>query len=127
MFPYTLRVMTAWLANIMNLPGKIDRALAEEAVWVPVLNEVLQAKQEFDNKEDQYVVAVIKTTPHTDEVTVGHVPRSISRMCWYFIQHNGETTCKNNTKKKAVRSKIKIRVVILVCCVCVQALRKVST
>ena len=30
MFPYTLRVITAWLANLMNLPGKMDRALAEE-------------------------------------------------------------------------------------------------
>ena len=30
MFPYTLRVMTAWLANLMNLPGKMDRVLAEE-------------------------------------------------------------------------------------------------
>ena len=29
-FPYTLRAMTAWLANVMNLPGKMDRALAEE-------------------------------------------------------------------------------------------------
>ena len=30
MFPYTLHVTTAWLANLMNLPGKMDRALAEE-------------------------------------------------------------------------------------------------
>ena len=30
MFRYTLRVMTAWLANLMNLPGKMDGALAEE-------------------------------------------------------------------------------------------------
>ena len=30
MFPYTLRVMTAWSANVMNLPGKMDKALAEE-------------------------------------------------------------------------------------------------
>ena len=30
MFPYTLLVMTLWLANLMNLPGKMDRALAEE-------------------------------------------------------------------------------------------------
>ena len=30
MFPYTLRVMTALSANVMNLPGKMDRALAEE-------------------------------------------------------------------------------------------------
>ena len=30
MFPYTLRVTTAWSANLMNLPGKMDRVLAEE-------------------------------------------------------------------------------------------------
>ena len=30
MFPYTLRVMTSWSANVMNLPGKMDRVLAEE-------------------------------------------------------------------------------------------------
>ena len=30
MFPYTLRVMTAWSANLMNLPRKMDGALAEE-------------------------------------------------------------------------------------------------
>ena len=58
--------------------------------WVPVLHEVLQTKQKFDNEDH---VAVIKTSS-SDEVTVGHVPRSISRMCWYFIQHDGEITCK---------------------------------
>ena len=30
MFPYTLCVITTWLANLMNLPGNMDRALAEE-------------------------------------------------------------------------------------------------
>ena len=30
MFRYTLRVMTVWLANLMNLLGNMDRALAEE-------------------------------------------------------------------------------------------------
>ena len=70
-----------------------------KAVWVPVLDEVLQAKQEFDNEEDQYAVAVIKTTG-TDEVTVGHIPRSISRMCWYFLQHDGEITCKITGRRK---------------------------
>ena len=34
------------------------------------------------------------TTGSSDQVTVGHVPRSISRVCWYFIQHDGEITCK---------------------------------
>ena len=30
MFLYTLHVMTAWSANVMNLRGKMDRALTEE-------------------------------------------------------------------------------------------------
>ena len=30
MFLYMLRVMTAWLANLMNLPGEMDKALAEK-------------------------------------------------------------------------------------------------
>lgn len=33
-----------------------------EDVWVPVLHEVFQTKQEFDNEKDQYAVTVIKTT-----------------------------------------------------------------
>ena len=33
-------------------------------VWVPVLHEVLQTKQEFDNEEDRYAVAVFKTTSY---------------------------------------------------------------
>ena len=55
-------------------------------VWVPVLHEVLQTKQEFGNAEDQHAVAVIKSVSSTDsgQQTVGHVPRSVSRICWYF-------------------------------------------
>jgi hypothetical protein len=26
------------------------------------------------------------------QLTVGHVPRAISRLCWYFLQNNGEIT-----------------------------------
>ena len=60
----------------------------------------LLTKQEFDN-EDQYAVAVFKTTTgSSDQVTVGHVPRSISRVCWYFIQHDGEITCKVTGRRR---------------------------
>ena len=30
MFLYMLHVITVWLANLMNLPGKMDRVLAKE-------------------------------------------------------------------------------------------------
>ena len=42
MFPYTLRVMTAWSANVMNLLGKMDRMLAEEDS--PVLVEEIPSE-----------------------------------------------------------------------------------
>ena len=44
MFPYTLRVMTALSANVMNLPGKMDTALAKEdspGLVEEILSEVM--------------------------------------------------------------------------------------
>ena len=29
-----------------------------------------------------------------DGVTVGHMPREISQVCWYFLDHDGEVTCR---------------------------------
>lgn len=50
-------------------------------IWTPVLHEVLQTKQEFGNVEDQYAVAVIKESADGESLTVGHIPREISRIC----------------------------------------------
>ena len=43
--------------------------------------------------EDLHAVAVVKTTS-SDDQTVGHVPRNISRLCWYFLENDGEITCE---------------------------------
>ena len=49
-----------------------------------------QTRQEFGNTE----VAVVKIGPGSSEVTVGHMPREISRTSWYFLQNDGEITCE---------------------------------
>ena len=65
-------------------------------VWTPILHEWLQTRQELGNAEDEYAVGVIKSDPSSlnSELTVGHVPRELSRIFWYFIQNDGEITCE---------------------------------
>ena len=29
-------------------------------------------------------------------IIVGHVPKEISRTCWFFLQHDGEIKCEVN-------------------------------
>ena len=38
-------------------------------------------------------MAIIKESS-SGEMIVGHVPRDISRICWYFLQNDGEITCE---------------------------------
>ena len=59
--------------------------------WNPTVNDVLGTRQELGNREDEYAVAVVKL--EEAEETVGHMPREISRVCWYFLNHDGNITC----------------------------------
>lgn len=58
------------------------------AVWTPVLNEELTTAQEPSNPEDKYAVSIVK-----NDTVVGHIPRELSKTCWYFIQRDGEILC----------------------------------
>ena len=60
-----------------------------KTIWSPVLNEILQTQQEHGNPEDCYAVSILK-----GGVIVGHVPRELSSICWYFIERDGEISCK---------------------------------
>ena len=52
--------------------------------WSPVLGETLPCAREVGNSQDGYAVAVRK-----GGVTVGHVPRKISRLCSLFLRRGG--------------------------------------
>lgn len=60
-----------------------------KSIWTPGMNEVLQVQRETTNEHDQYAVAVLKSG-----TIVGHVPRSISRICWFFLGRGGHIICK---------------------------------
>ena len=58
-------------------------------VWTPVVGEELSLKTEDGNLHDKHAVAVIK-----DRQIVDHVPRSISKVSWFFLKHGGKITCR---------------------------------
>lgn len=61
-----------------------------KAVWSPILNEQLKVRQEAGNTKDLFAVYLHK---YDDNQILGHVPKEISRLCWYFLQHDGEIVC----------------------------------
>ena len=64
-------------------------------IWTPVINEILSCSQEHDNSEDPFAVSVIK-----DGDIVGHVPREVSCIVLYFIEHDGIVDCQVSGRKK---------------------------
>ena len=77
-------------------------------IWTPVLNEQLKTIQEHGNSEDQFAVAVYKEVTPGPGVTsatsiIGHLPREISRLCWCFLEHDGEILCTitNASKRRS--------------------------
>ena len=71
-----------------------------KAAWSPYIGEELPVQREVNNIHNDFAVAVLKNGN-----TVGHVPREISRVCWYFLHKSGsEMTCIVNGHRR--RSKV---------------------
>ena len=67
-----------------------------KALWSPYIGEELSVQCEVNNIHDDFAVAVLKNSN-----TVGHVPREISRVCWYFLHKTGsEMTCIVNGDRR---------------------------
>ena len=69
--------------------------------WEPVVGELLTTEPETVREKygDKHCVAVKK-----DKITVGHIPKDISRLAKFFIIHGGTITCKITGKRQ--RSKL---------------------
>ena len=60
-----------------------------KAAWSPYIGEELPVQCEVNNIHDDFAVAVLMNSN-----TASHVPREISRVCWYFLHKSGsEMTC----------------------------------
>ena len=60
-----------------------------ESVWHGLVGDQLYCAREPGNCLDTFAVAIIK-----DDVTVGHVPRSISLICSISIRQGGMIVCR---------------------------------
>ena len=64
-------------------------------IWTPVIGEKLSTQQEHGNPEDLYAVAIMKSG-----TIIGHIPREISKTCFFFINRDGEIMCKITGRKQ---------------------------
>ena len=58
------------------------------SIWTPIIGEKLVFEAQDDNEHDKLAVAVMK-----DGCIVGHVPRSISQVLWFYLKRGGHILC----------------------------------
>ena len=68
----------------LRFEGVIRGHHVYKRIWTPRLEEQLTLAPESDNDHDRRAVAVLKGS-----TVVGHVPRSLSRIVWYFLRRGG--------------------------------------
>ena len=66
------------------------------AIWTPVLHEILPTIHKRSNPYDRYAIEARKSLPGTRvvESTVGHLPREISRLTRFIMQHGAIVVVK---------------------------------
>ena len=64
------------------------------SIWNPIIGYVLVCKQEVGNDSDRFAVAVCPLESSGSPLTVGHISREISRICWYFLEEDGSILCE---------------------------------
>ena len=55
-----------------------------KVLWTPVIGEELTVTPEENNNHDHHATVVMK-----DGEVVGHVPRKLSRILYFFLRHSG--------------------------------------
>ena len=63
-----------------------------KAIWTPFVGETLRVEQEAHNPEDRFAVKA--------GAIVSHVPREISSIVWYFMEHDGIVSCEVTGHRK---------------------------
>ena len=64
-------------------------------IWTPTIGEILEVQREPENEHDRRAVCLLKSG-----TIVGHVPREISRIFWFFLGHGGRISCEVTGRRK---------------------------
>ena len=63
--------------------------------WTPSAGEVLLVQQEPENPHNRCAVCILKSS-----TIVGHVPRELSQVFWFFLSHGGTNSCEITGHRK---------------------------
>ena len=101
----TYAYLHVWVMRLMASQGSSDSSFEKasmirghhiyKSIWTPVVGEELTLQQEDGNDHDIHAVAVVG-----DGDVVGHVPRSISRVSWFFLVRGGRIKCRVTGRRK---------------------------
>ena len=59
-------------------------------IWKPTLSQLLEIFHEQRNVYDPFAMAFkVKSAAMLTKSVIGHIPRDISRFCWYFMDYGG--------------------------------------
>ena len=64
-------------------------------VWTPIIGEILSVAIDSANRHDRFAVAVLKAG-----AIVGHIPKEVSRLFYFFLLHGGRVTCEVTGERK---------------------------
>ena len=73
----------------MLLSSNIHGYCVYQDIWTPVIGEELTCVRELGNMIDKYAVVVLRD----NSTVVGHLPRTLSRMCSLFLLCGGVIIC----------------------------------
>lgn len=71
--------------------------------WKPKIGDLLLTDREVSNEDDKFAVAVYEELGLNEldgKKIVGHLPVEFSRIAAYFIENDGEISCKVTGKRK---------------------------
>ena len=70
------------------------------SIWKPKIGDFLLTDREVSNEDDKFAVAVYEELRFDGEKIVGHLPAEFGRTAAYFIENDGEISCKVTGKRK---------------------------
>ena len=65
-------------------------------IWSPEIGDMMACQLEFGNIHGPYAVSIVTSNGNT----VGHVPRTISTACTFFIRRGGTIICQVTGQKR---------------------------
>ena len=65
------------------------------SIWSPEIGETLSTKKEHNKPHDIFTVAVMK-----GKLSVGRIPKEISKICWFFLHKEGMICCTVKDKRR---------------------------